>query len=180
MAGKKTLQPLPIHPDHGLHTDYLCMMIPLIAWPTFLYGLRPLVVCLTAMVTARICDRIACWLRSRRFDPSENSSIAQALLLAMLMPASVPYYVVAVSVAFSVLLAKEAFGGYGAYPPPHGCGLCGGGGELAPVPVPLSHTVPGQAAFVGQPGEHQLFPGSFQRYAGRRCTQCHRYGPAAG
>ena len=44
MAGKKTLQPLPIHPDHGLHTDYLCMMIPLIAWPTFLYGLRPLVV----------------------------------------------------------------------------------------------------------------------------------------
>ena len=116
MAGKKTLQPLPIHPDHGLHTDYLCMMIPLIAWPTFLYGLRPLVVCLTAMVTARICDRIASWLRSRRFDPSENSSIAQALLLAMLMPASVPYYVVAVSVAFSVLLAKEAFGGYGAYP----------------------------------------------------------------
>ncbi len=116
MAAKRTLQPLPVHPDHGLHTDYLCMMHPVIARTTILCGLRPLVICLVAMVTARICDLVACRLRSRRFDRTENSSLAHALLLAMLMPASVPYYVVVVSVAFAVLLAKEAFGGYGAYP----------------------------------------------------------------
>ena len=85
MAGKKTLQPLPIHPDHGLHTDYLCMMIPLIAWPTFLYGLRPLVVCLTAMVTARICDWLGAKLLSHRYDPTENSSLLYAVLLVMLI-----------------------------------------------------------------------------------------------
>lgn len=116
MAQKRKLPPLPEHPAHKLHTDYLCMMIPLLAWPVFLYGLRPLVLSLVALVTAKICDHLVAFLRRRRYDRGDNSSLVHAMLLVMLLPASVPYYVVCISVAFSVLLAKEAFGGYGAYP----------------------------------------------------------------
>ncbi len=116
MAQRKRTASLPRHPAHSLHTDYLCMMLPLLAWAIFLYGLRPLVVWLVAVVTAKVCSRIVSILRSRKYDHTEDSSTVHASLLAMLLPATVPYYVVVVSVAIGVFLAKEAFGGYGAYP----------------------------------------------------------------
>ena len=116
MAQRKKLAPLPVHPAHSLHTDYLCMVLPLLAWAIFLYGLRPLVVWLIAVVTAKVCSRIISAMRSRRYDPTEDSSTVHASLLVMLLPATIPYYVVVITVAVGVFLAKEAFGGYGAYP----------------------------------------------------------------
>ena len=49
-------------------------------------------------------------------DKTENSSIPSALVLVLLLPATVHYYVVVVSVAVAILLGKHAFGGYGHYP----------------------------------------------------------------
>lgn len=105
-----------VHEGHALNRDYLAMMVPLLAWPIFLYGWRPVALCAVALVTARICDWLGAKLLSHRYDPTENSSLLYAVLLVMLMPATVPYYVVVVSTAVAVLIAKEAFGGYGAHP----------------------------------------------------------------
>lgn len=116
MAQKRKLPPLKEHEGHKFHTDYLCMMLPLLAWPIFLYGMRPLVLWAVAIITAKVCDILICRMRKRRYNRTENSSLVYAVLLVMLMPASVPYYVVVISVAALVFLAKEAFGGYGAYP----------------------------------------------------------------
>lgn len=116
MAQKRKLSALPKHSACSLHTDYLFMMVPLLCWPVFLYGMRPVLLSLVAIITAKICDHLVSMLRKRRYDRSENSSLVHALLLVMLMPTSVPYYVVCISVIFCVMVAKEAFGGYGAYP----------------------------------------------------------------
>lgn len=72
--------------------------------------------CLTAAFTAMLCDHLVAWLRHRPCDKTENSSIPSALVLVLLLPATVHYYVVVVSVAVAILLGKHAFGGYGHYP----------------------------------------------------------------
>lgn len=101
---------------HGTNRDTMIMMLPLIAIGTYLNGMRVLALCALAVVIALICDRLAAYLRHIPYDKAENSSPAFALILTLMLPASVPYYVVGISVAVTVLLAKAAFGGYGAYP----------------------------------------------------------------
>lgn len=99
-----------------MHTDLVCMCLPLIAMAVCFYGIRVALLCGTAVITANLCDRLVALLRRQKYEKGEWSSEAFALLLTLLMPATVSYYVVIVGVLAAVLLAKEAFGGYGAYP----------------------------------------------------------------
>lgn len=96
--------------------DTFLLMLPLLAMDVYLYGMRPALLCLVAIITAGICDWLVSLLRRRPFERGELSSEAFALLVAMLMPASVDYYVLIVAVLAAVLIGKEAFGGYGHYP----------------------------------------------------------------
>lgn len=102
--------------DTGMHRDICIMMLPLLAMAVYLYGLRPALLCLVAMVTANLCDRMVAVVRRRPYQKGEMSSEAFALLMAMLMPASVSYEVLVTAVLVAVLVGKEAFGGYGSYP----------------------------------------------------------------
>lgn len=114
MSGKhKQIQ--NIYEDQGMHTDLVFVCLPLIAMATCFYGVRVLLLSATAVLTANLCDRFVALLRRQKYQKGEWSSEAFALLLTLLMPASIEYYVVIVGVLAAVLLAKEAFGGYGAY-----------------------------------------------------------------
>lgn len=115
MSTKQKL-PAPLHEDQGMHTDLVYMCLPLIAMAVCFYGLRVALLCGAAVITANLCDRLVALLRRQKYEKGEWSSEAFALLLTLIMPASVSYYVVIVGVLAAVLLAKEAFGGYGAYP----------------------------------------------------------------
>lgn len=106
----------PIHENNSAGRDTICMIIPLLAMASYFYGPRPAVVCLVAIVAAIVCDRLVAFLRHMKYDKTENSSIAMALVLVMMFPASVNYYVVAVSVCVAILVGKAAFGGWGVYP----------------------------------------------------------------
>lgn len=96
--------------------DILFMMLPLLVMACYLYGVRPAALCLTAAVSALVCDYVVAWLRGEQRDRTENSSVPAAVLMTMMMPATIPYYVVVTGTAFIVLLGKAAFGGWGAYP----------------------------------------------------------------
>ncbi|MBU3805574.1 MAG: RnfABCDGE type electron transport complex subunit D [Candidatus Fournierella pullistercoris] len=100
----------------GVHADLLLMCLPLVAMAVFFYGLRPALLCLTAIITANLCDRIVALLRHTAYQKREWSSEAFAVMLTLMMPASVSYYVVFVGALATVMLGKEVFGGYGAYP----------------------------------------------------------------
>lgn len=100
----------------AMHRDVCLMMLPLLAMAVYLYGLRPALLCLVAVATANLCDRMVAVVRRRPYQKDEMSSEAFALLLAMLMPASVSYGVLVTAVLVAVLVGKEAFGGYGSYP----------------------------------------------------------------
>ena len=102
--------------DWGVHTDLVYMCLPPAAMAVFFYGLRPALLCATAVITANLCDRVVALLRGQKYEKDEWSSEAFAFILALLLPATASYYMVVVGTLAAVLVGKEAFGGYGAYP----------------------------------------------------------------
>lgn len=101
----------------GRYYKHICWMtIPLLCMACFLYGLRPLVLCGIALLTGNLCDRLVSLLRHRVYQNSDLSNESFALLIALLMPATVDIYVLVAAVVAGVLVGKEIFGGYGSYP----------------------------------------------------------------
>lgn len=101
---------------HAINKDFAWMTMPLLAMACYLYGPRPALVCIIAALTANLCDRLVALLRSTPYDKTENSSLTIALVMCMLLPASVPYSVAIAAVIVAILVGKAAFGGYGSYP----------------------------------------------------------------
>ena len=104
-----------IRQDKGVHRDLFYMCLPLLAMAFAFYGLRAVLLCGTAVIAANLSDRLVAWLRRRPYEKGEWSSEAFAFMLALILPATVSYYVVIVGAVAAVLLGKEAFGGYGCY-----------------------------------------------------------------
>ncbi len=96
--------------------DTAWMALPLLCLPCYFYGIRPAMLCIMAVLAANLCDRMVSKLRARPYDAKDYSSESCAVLLALLMPASIEWYILIVAVLACVLLGKEAFGGYGSYP----------------------------------------------------------------
>lgn len=114
-----------IHEGNAYNKDIIAMCMPLLAMGTFFYGPRVLLLALIAVVTAKLADRAASMLRARRYDPTENISVAVALIMVLMMPATVQIRVVVMAVLVAVFVGKEAFGGYNSYPfNPAAVGYC--------------------------------------------------------
>ena len=97
----------------SISAGWLC---PLVCMSAYLYGPRPVLLCLVALLTGNLCDRLVAVLRRRVYRPGDWSNESFALVIALLMPATVSWYVLVTAVMAGVLLGKEAFGGYGSYP----------------------------------------------------------------
>ncbi len=98
------------------YKDLCWMMLPLLCMAVYFYGPRPVLVCAVAWMTGNLCDHLVCLLRQRPYEAGDRSSECFALVIAMLLPASVSWYVLIMAVLAGVLIGKEAFGGYGSYP----------------------------------------------------------------
>ncbi len=99
------------------HYDYMMLALaPLIICASVIYSARVLLVCAVAFVTARIVDVGMAVLRKQEIDASDKSSTVAALTFCMMLPVSVPLYIVAVTVALTIMVGKHAFGGKDVYP----------------------------------------------------------------
>ena len=98
------------------YTDLIWMMLPLLCMAVYYYGPRPVVLCLVAVITANLCDRVVCLLRQRPYVRNDFSNESFALVIAMLLPAGISWYVLVVAVLAGIVIGKEMFGGYGSYP----------------------------------------------------------------
>ena len=103
--------------NYRQHYDYMMLALaPLIICASFIYSARVLLVCGAAFVTARIVDVAMAVIRKQDIDVDDKSSAVAALTFAMMLPVSVPLYIVVVTVALTVMVGKHAFGGKDAYP----------------------------------------------------------------
>ena len=94
----------------------LLATMPLIFCGVVLHGPRVLLICLSAMITARIVDVLVSMVRHADFDKKDNSSVQAAIIFSLLMPVNIPFYVINITVGLVVLIGKHAFGGKGVYP----------------------------------------------------------------
>lgn len=96
------------------HICFLC--VPLLCVSCYLYGLRSLLLCGFAVLMGNLCDRLISLLRRRVYQAGDYSNESFALVITLLMPATVDWYVLAAAILAGALIGKEVFGGYGSYP----------------------------------------------------------------
>lgn len=101
--------------NYGYYADILACCVPLLGLSCYYYGPRPLLLMALALAVAYLCDCLVTPLHGADYIAHEPSSLCFAALIVLLMPASVPYFIVIVAVVTAVL-AKEVFGGEGHYP----------------------------------------------------------------
>ena len=90
--------------------------MPLLCVSCYLYGLRPLLLCGFAVLMGNLCGRLISLLRRRVYQAGDYSNESFALVITLLMPATVDWYVLAAAILAGALIGKEVFGGYGSYP----------------------------------------------------------------
>ena len=91
----------------------LLSLIAVMVVPVYLYGMRPVMIALCALATAVICDILFKKLFHIPRKKGDWSSLSAAMIIALMMPATVDYFVVVVAVLSGLLIAKYAFGGTG-------------------------------------------------------------------
>lgn len=91
-------------------TDVLIALFPAALMAVLLFGYRALITMVVAVVSAMLVEAI--W--RRRFNLySDGSAAVTGLLLAMTLPASVPWWLVVVGSASAIIIGKQVFGGIG-------------------------------------------------------------------
>lgn len=101
--------------NYDFYRDMLWCAVPLAGMAWYYYGPRAVLLLLTGLLTAYLCDCALAPLHGPGYHSHEPSSECFAALIVLMMPATVPYAVVVAAVIAAVLV-KEAFGGEGHYP----------------------------------------------------------------
>ena len=93
--------------------DVLIALLPTLLAGTIFFGLRCLLLAAVSIAAAGLAE--ALWNKlTRRYQTVEDLSAAvTGLLLALTLPATVPYWMAAVGAVFAVIVVKAAFGGLG-------------------------------------------------------------------
>lgn len=69
-----------------LSLDVLIVMIPLCIFSSFYYGLRPVLLVLTGIGTALICETVCCLMMKRRPGILDGTAAVTGGLVGLLMP----------------------------------------------------------------------------------------------
>ena len=93
--------------------DVLLALMPALVVGICVQGLRALAVTLVTMAACLAGEAVMQWSLKRSFTLFDGSAAVTGLLLAMTLPASVPYWVAAVGGLFAVAVAKALCGGLG-------------------------------------------------------------------
>lgn len=89
----------------------LALMFPTAAGVYF-FGYHALLVIAVSVATAVLTEYVTKKLRKRAFV-MDGSAVVTGLLLALILPPTIPLWMVAVGSVFSIAIVKEAFGGLG-------------------------------------------------------------------
>lgn len=100
-----------------LKQKYINIILTLVAvsvMPLYLYGVIIIPLFITAIVTSVVVDYICIRLSGKKgFAKDDYSCIMTAFITVLLLPATVPTWIVAVSVSIGLIIAKHPFGGAG-------------------------------------------------------------------
>lgn len=93
--------------------DVILALIPALAVGVWHQGARALIVTLLAIFCCVAAEYLYCTVTKTRNTILDRSAVVTGLLLAMTLPASVPYWLVAVGSVFAIVFVKALCGGLG-------------------------------------------------------------------
>ena len=103
------------HSDNNktLMGDMILTLLPLYLIGVCFYGLRVLAAMLCSVLVCWLADLLCSLLRTGRVNFRDFSPVVTGLLIPLLMPAAVPYYMVALAGVVAIAVIKHPFGGTG-------------------------------------------------------------------
>ena len=90
--------------------EYWIVVLAVVIVGICFYGIRAAAIYGLAAVTAVLTDMSCLFLRGRSYRMIDLSNVGNALILAMMFPASIPYSVVLLSTIFAVAVGTHVFG----------------------------------------------------------------------
>ncbi|MFH1481464.1 MAG: RnfABCDGE type electron transport complex subunit D [Pseudomonadota bacterium] len=96
--------------------NILIALIPAVIFAIYYYGLDAVRVMGASIASAMLAEVIIQKIMGRPITIADGSAAVSGLLLAFLLPASVPLYVVVVANFAGIIVGKQCFGGLGAHP----------------------------------------------------------------
>lgn len=93
--------------------DVIIALAPAVIASVYFFGMNALIIYLISVVCCVGSEFIYQKLAGKESQIGDLSSVVTGLLLAMNMPAGVPWYVPAIAAVFAIIIVKEAFGGIG-------------------------------------------------------------------
>ncbi len=94
-----------------VYIERLIFMATLAVLSAWLQGLRAAVVCALSVALCMAADALCCKIRKIPYDVKAAEVPFWGLAAAMMMPASVPYWVVTLSAIICIVVGKHLFGG---------------------------------------------------------------------
>jgi electron transport complex protein RnfD len=98
----------------ALMRNVLIALAPVTIFGIALYGARALLVVIVSVAAAEIAEVSFRLLVKREARVRDLSAVVTGLLLALVLPPSVPLWMAALGAVFAIIVAKEFFGGLGA------------------------------------------------------------------
>ncbi len=96
--------------------SFAACTVPLIAIGTIFYGPRAILLAAVAATFALMTESACSWLARRCSATSLPHSLAMGLMVALMLPATAPWYVAAAGAVLAVAGGKWLMGGLGHYP----------------------------------------------------------------
>lgn len=93
--------------------DVLIALIPASLFGIFNFGLRALLVMLVTVLSCMVTEYLYCRLMKKPYQRADYSDVVTGLLLALNLPASIPYWIAALGGVFAILIVKMLYGGLG-------------------------------------------------------------------
>ncbi|MCR4925806.1 MAG: RnfABCDGE type electron transport complex subunit D [Clostridiales bacterium] len=94
----------------GYMVDMLVMLIVPSILAFYYYGLRAVMLEFFSVATAVVCEFVACKIMGRKSTVGNLSAIFTGAVIALLLPASAPFWLPMVGSAFAIIVAKVPFG----------------------------------------------------------------------
>ncbi|MEG1953881.1 MAG: RnfABCDGE type electron transport complex subunit D [Hydrogenoanaerobacterium sp.] len=94
-------------------SDAIIALLPLYLMAFYFYGYRALLLGLTSVFTCVLADCACVLLRGSTINPRDFSAIVTGMIIPLLLPASIPYYIIVAGGLFAILFVKQPFGGVG-------------------------------------------------------------------
>lgn len=93
--------------------DVAIALIPVLAFGIYYFGLPALNVILLCVISSVVFELLFDLITKRPITIFDNSALVTGLILAINLPASVPWYIPVLGSAFAIIIVKMLFGGLG-------------------------------------------------------------------